>query len=62
LRELVDGILTSVLTREELWGGIDELAARMSIPVEIDIAAERLPAVVEVTACFVVAGALTNVL
>jgi signal transduction histidine kinase len=40
---------------------VDELAARMSIPVEIEIGVERLPAVVEATAYFVVAGALTNV-
>jgi signal transduction histidine kinase len=62
LRELVHGILPSVLTREGLWAGVDELAARMSIPVEVDIAVQRLPAVVEATAYFVVAGALTNVL
>jgi signal transduction histidine kinase len=61
LRELVHGILPSVLTREGLRAGVDELAARMSIPVQIDIAADRLPAVVEATAYFVVAGALTNV-
>jgi signal transduction histidine kinase len=62
LRELVHGILPAVLTREGLRAGVDELAARMSIPVHIDIAVERLPPVVEATAYFVVAGALTNVL
>jgi GAF domain-containing protein len=56
LRELVHGILPSVLTREGLRAGVDELAARMSIPVEIDIEVERLPPVVEATAYFVVAG------
>jgi GAF domain-containing protein len=61
LRELVHGILPSVLTREGLRAGVEELAGRMSIPVEIDIAVDRLPAVVEATAYFVVAGALTNV-
>jgi signal transduction histidine kinase len=61
LRELVHGILPGVLTREGLRAGVDELAARMSIPVEIDIDVNRLPAVVEATAYFVVAGALTNV-
>jgi len=35
LRELVHGILPSVLTREGLRAGVDELAARMSIPVEL---------------------------
>jgi signal transduction histidine kinase len=34
----------------------------MSIPVQIDNAVDRLPAVVEATAYFVIAGALTNVL
>jgi signal transduction histidine kinase len=56
LRELVHGILPGVLTREGLRAGVDELAARMSIPVEIDTAVERLPAVVEATGYFVVAG------
>jgi signal transduction histidine kinase len=61
LRELVHGILPSVLTREGLRAGVDELATRMSIPVQIDIGVDRLPAVVEATAYFVVAEALTNV-
>jgi signal transduction histidine kinase len=61
LRELVHGILPAVLTRDGLRAGVDELAGRMSIPVEIDIEVERLPPVVEATAYFVVAGALTNV-
>jgi len=62
LRELVHGILPSVLTREGLGAGLDQLAARMSIPVQIETEVERLPPVVEATAYFVVAGALTNVL
>jgi signal transduction histidine kinase len=49
------------LTREGLGAGVDEVAARTSIPVEIDVAVERLPPVVEATAYFVVAEALTNV-
>jgi signal transduction histidine kinase len=61
LRELVHGILPAVLTREGLRAGVGELAGRMSIPVEIDIGVDRLPPVVEATAYFVVAGALTNV-
>jgi signal transduction histidine kinase len=62
LRELSHGQLPSVLTREGLRAGVDELAAAMSIPVDIDIGVGRLPAVVEATAYFVVAEALTNVI
>jgi GAF domain-containing protein len=61
LRELVHGILPSVLTRGGLRAGVDELAERTSIPVEIDVGAERFAPVVEATAYFVVAEALTNV-
>jgi signal transduction histidine kinase/HAMP domain-containing protein len=61
LRELVHGILPSILTRKGLWAGVDELAARASIPVEIEVGEERFPPVVEATAYFVVAEALTNV-
>jgi signal transduction histidine kinase len=61
LRELAHGILPHVLTRGGLQAGVDELAARMSIPVQIEIAVKRLSPVVEATAYFVVAEALTNV-
>jgi signal transduction histidine kinase len=37
------------------------LASRMPVPVENDVSVARLPAVVEATAYFVVAEALTNV-
>jgi signal transduction histidine kinase len=61
LRQFVHGILPSVLTREGLWAGVNELAERMSIPFEVDIGEERFPPVVEATAYFFVAEALTNV-
>jgi signal transduction histidine kinase len=61
LRELAHGILPRVLTHGGLDAGVRSLAARMSIPVEIDVAVERLPRAVEATAYFVVAEALTNV-
>jgi signal transduction histidine kinase len=61
LREFVYGILPSVLTREGLWAGVNELAERMSIPVEVDVGEERFLPVVEATAYFFVAEALTNV-
>jgi signal transduction histidine kinase len=62
LRELAHGILPEVLTRGGLRAGVDTLASRMPVPVEIDVSVGRLPAAVEATAYFVVAEALTNVL
>jgi signal transduction histidine kinase len=61
LRELAHGILPSVLTHGGLNAAVRALASRMSIPVEIDVAAGRLPPEVEATAYFIVAEALTNV-
>jgi signal transduction histidine kinase len=61
LSELAHGILPSVLTREGLRSGVRALVSRMSLPVSVDVAVERLPAGVEATAYFVVSEALTNV-
>jgi signal transduction histidine kinase len=61
LRELVHGILPAVLTRGGLRAGLEALAARMALPVEISVSAARLSAAVEAAAYFVVAEALTNV-
>jgi signal transduction histidine kinase len=61
LRELAHGILPAVLTRGGLGAGVDALASRMPVPVEIDVSVDRLPAAIEATAYFVVAEALTNV-
>jgi signal transduction histidine kinase len=61
LRELAHGILPSVLTLGGLGAGVASLASRMTVPVEIDVSVDRLPAPVEATAYFVVAEALTNV-
>ena len=61
LRELAHGILPAVLTRGGLRAGVDALASRMPVPVEIDVSVGRLPTAVEATAYFVVAEALTNV-
>jgi signal transduction histidine kinase len=61
LRELAHGILPSVLTRGGLRAGVDALASRMPVPVEVAVSADRLPSEVEATAYFVVAEALTNV-
>jgi signal transduction histidine kinase len=61
LRELVHGILPSVLAHGGLRAGVDALASRMSVPVSVGVAVDRLPPAVEATAYFVVAEALTNV-
>jgi signal transduction histidine kinase len=61
LRELAHGILPSALTSGGLGAGVRELASRMSIPVDIDVNMDRLPAAVEATTYFIVAEALTNV-
>jgi signal transduction histidine kinase len=61
LRELVHGILPLVLTSGGLRAGVVALASRCPIPVEIDVAVERLPGAIEATAYFLAAEALTNV-
>jgi signal transduction histidine kinase len=64
LRDLVRGILPAALTRGGLRSGIDSLVATLSLPVDLDLAGlrpGRLPSEVEVTAYFVIAEALTNV-
>jgi GAF domain-containing protein len=61
LRELAQGIMPGVLTRGGLRAGVDSLASRMSIPVEVEVPDRRLPPAVEATAYFVVAEALTNI-
>jgi signal transduction histidine kinase len=61
LRELAHGILPAVLSRGGLRDGTEELASRMTVPVELDVTAERAPQAIEATAYFVIAEALTNV-
>jgi signal transduction histidine kinase len=63
LRELAHGILPGALTHGGLRAGVDALASRMPMPMPVETAVSvgRLPAVVEATAYFVVAEALTNV-
>jgi signal transduction histidine kinase len=61
LRDLARGILPRVLTLGGLTAGLAALASRFSLPVQVDVSVERLPAAVEATAYFVVAEALTNV-
>jgi signal transduction histidine kinase len=61
LRELAHGIMPSVLNRGGLRAGVEALASRMPVPVEIGIGEDRFPRSIEATAYFVVAEALTNV-
>jgi signal transduction histidine kinase len=61
IRELAHGILPSSLTHRGLGEAVWSLTSGTSIPVEIDIPVDRFPRVVEATAYFIVAEALTNV-
>jgi signal transduction histidine kinase len=61
LRELAHGILPAALTRGGLGAGVRTLAERSTIPVEVDVDVERMPAAIEATAYFFVAEVLTNV-
>jgi signal transduction histidine kinase len=60
LRELAHGILPAVLTRGGLQAGVQSLARRMSLPITVEVCAERFPPAIEATAYFVVSEALTN--
>jgi signal transduction histidine kinase len=61
LRELAHGILPPVLTHGGLRAGVNALASRMSLPIEVGVSVDRLPPAVEATAYFIVSEALTNV-
>jgi signal transduction histidine kinase len=61
LRELAHGILPAVLTQGGLRAGVDTIVARLDLPVDVDIPAERFPAEIEASAYFILAEALTNV-
>lgn len=60
LRELVRGIHPQVLTDHGLAAAVSELADRSPVPVTVRLDVERLPSIVESTAYFVVAEAITN--
>jgi signal transduction histidine kinase len=61
LRELAQGLLPAVLTRGGLRAGIDAVAARLDLLVEVDVPAQRFPAEIERSAYFIVAESLTNI-
>jgi signal transduction histidine kinase/ketosteroid isomerase-like protein len=61
LRELVQGIAPAALVRGGLRAGIASHLDQVDLPVHADITSNRFPPRVEMTAYFVVAEALTNV-
>ena len=62
LRELSHGILPATLTRGGLRAGVETLVSRLPLTtVATHVSVERLPSVVEATAYFIVAEALTNI-
>ncbi|MEN3279920.1 MAG: hypothetical protein V7607_1060 [Solirubrobacteraceae bacterium] len=61
LRELAHGILPASLTNGGLRAGLDAVAARLDVPVRLDVPPDRFAAEIEASAYFVVAEALTNV-
>jgi signal transduction histidine kinase len=61
LRDLVHGILPASLSRGGLQAGLESFIVDVDIPVNLSFSAPRLLGEVEVTAYFIVAEALTNV-
>jgi PAS domain S-box-containing protein len=61
LRDIAAGIHPAILTQRGLAAAIDGLAARLPIPVQIDVPSQRLPAPVEASVYLFCAEALTNV-
>jgi signal transduction histidine kinase len=61
LRELAHGILPTALTERGLRAAVEAYVPRVGVPVEVDVARDRLPSHLEATAYFIVAEALTNV-
>jgi signal transduction histidine kinase len=61
LRELAHGNLPAVHMRGGLSAGVRSLAQRSQVPIDVTVTVDRLPAVLEATAYFVISEALTNV-
>jgi PAS domain S-box-containing protein len=61
LRELARGIHPEVLTRRGLPAALRVMAARMPLPVELDVPQERYPEHVEAAVYYVVSESLANV-
>jgi signal transduction histidine kinase len=61
LRELARGLHPAILTDRGLAHALDALAARLPVPVEMEVADERFELTVEATAYYIAAECLTNV-
>jgi signal transduction histidine kinase len=61
LGDFVRGILPAALTGGGLRTGIESLTDDIALPIDLHVTVPRLPAQTEITAYFVVAEALTNV-
>jgi signal transduction histidine kinase len=61
LRTLSRGIAPPILTDRGLAAAVAALAARSTVPVRVDIPADRLPVLAEQTAYFTIAEALANI-
>ena len=61
LREIAAGIHPAILTQRGLGAAIGSLAARLPVPVEVDVPDRRLPDTVEAGVYFFCSEALTNV-
>jgi PAS domain S-box-containing protein len=61
LRQIAAGLHPAILTHRGLAAALDALAARLPIPVEVDVTGQRLPATLEASIYFFCSEALTNV-
>jgi PAS domain S-box-containing protein len=61
LRQIAAGIHPAILTHRGLAAALDALAARLPIPVELDVTGHRLPETLEASIYFFCSEALTNV-
>jgi PAS domain S-box-containing protein len=61
LREIAAGIHPAILTHRGLAAALDGLAARLPIPVELDVPGARLPPPIESSIYFFCSEALTNI-
>jgi signal transduction histidine kinase len=61
LRDLARGLHPAALTEYGLAVGLEVVAARAPLPVDLHVTAERVPPAVESTVYFMVVEALTNV-
>ena len=61
LRELARGLHPGAVAEHGLLHALEALQRRVTLPIELDVAPERLPEDLEATVYYIVAEALTNV-